>query len=284
MREPELSTVAESITATLAILSPAEKRIARALLADYPSAGLGTTASLAKAANSSSATVMRFCVRLGFDSFMEMQDQLRSELTMRTASPFARAEEETARSGEPSGFAAGGADRARLITQTFNRAPQSEVEHLIRLLTRTSNRVVVAGGHYSGLVGRLTQLQLAKVRPGVVFLEDPQGRDMPYVADLRRQDLLLVFDVRRYQEPLFHAAGMAKKHSASVALITDQWLSPIAGIADIVLQADVDVTFFDSQVGCLALAEAVVHQAATRIDGAVDRLRDLEALRQGEGA
>lgn len=275
-----MSTVAESITSRLEMLSPAERRIARALLADYPSAGLETTASLAAAANSSSATVMRFCAHLGFDSFIDMQSQLRSELTKRNASPLARAVEETARDEAPSGFRAGGADRARLITQTFQRAPQSEVDHLVDLLATTSNRVVVAGGHYSGLVGRLTQLQLAKVRSGVVFLEDPQGRDLPYVADLRRRDLLLVFDVRRYQQPLFEAASVAKKRSASVALITDQWLSPIAGIADIVLQADVDVTFFDSQVGCLALAEAVVHQAATRIDGAVDRLRDLEALRQ----
>lgn len=275
-----MSTVAESITSRLEMLSPAERRIARALLADYPSAGLETTASLAAAANSSSATVMRFCAHLGFDSFIDMQSQLRSELTKRNASPLARAVEETARDEAPSGFRAGGADRARLITQTFQRAPQSEVDHLVDLLATTSNRVVVAGGYYSGLVGRLTQLQLAKVRSGVVFLEDPQGRDLPYVADLRRRDLLLVFDVRRYQQPLFEAASVAKKRSASVALITDQWLSPIAGIADIVLQADVDVTFFDSQVGCLALAEAVVHQAATRIDGAVDRLRDLEALRQ----
>lgn len=273
-----MSTVAESITSSLDGLSPAERRIARALLADYPSAGLRTTASLAAAANSSAATVMRFCTHLGFDSFIEMQDQLRSELTMRSASPLARAEEETAGPQEPSEFASGGSDRARLITNTFQQAPKSEVERLVGLLTRTTNRVGIAGGHYSGLVGRLTQLQLAKVRPGVVFLEDPQGRDMPYVVDLRRQDLLLIFDVRRYQDPLFQVAKMAKKRSASVALITDQWLSPVAGIADIVLQADVDVTFFDSQVGCLALAEAVVHQAATQIDGAVNRLRDLEEL------
>lgn len=274
-----MSTVAETITSSLDGLSPAQRRIARALLADYPSAGLGTTAALAASANSSAATVMRFCTHLGFDSFIEMQDQLRSELTMRSASPLARAEEETAGSQEPSGFAAGGSDRARLITKTFQRAPKSEVDRLVGLLTRTSNRVGIAGGHYSGLVGRLTQLQLAKVRPGVVFLEDPQGRDMPYVADLRRQDLLLIFDVRRYQESLFQVAKMAKRRSASVALITDQWLSPVAGIADIVLQADVDVTFFDSQVGCLALAEAIVHQAAMRIDGAVDRLREIEELR-----
>src|SRR5699024_1198225 len=84
--------------------------------------------------------------------------------------------------------------------------------------------------HYSGLVGRVAQLQLAKVRPDVVFLEDPMGRDLPAVTDLRRHDVLLVLDVRRYQQHLLLAAEAAKRNSASVALITDQWLSPVAGI------------------------------------------------------
>jgi DNA-binding MurR/RpiR family transcriptional regulator len=142
--------------------------------------------------------------------------------------------------------------------------------------------VVIAGGHYSGLVGRVAQLQLAKVRPDVVFLEDPMGRDLPAVTDLRRHDVLLVLDVRRYQQHLLLAAEAAKRNSASVALITDQWLSPIAGIADVVLPAAVDVSFFDSQVGCLALVETIVHETATRIDGALDRLRALEDLRPAQ--
>ncbi|WP_209370098.1 MurR/RpiR family transcriptional regulator [Brevibacterium renqingii] len=277
-----MNTVAEMINSSIDSLSPTERRIARALLADYPSVGLGTTSSLASAANSSAASVIRFCTHLGFASFGQMQDRLRSELTTRSASPLARAEEETARRDGSGGFASSGADRAALITRTFQQNPSSEIERLVRLLSKTSNRVAVAGGHYSGLVGRVAQLQLAKVRPDVVFLEDPLGRDLPAVTDLRRNDVLLVLDVRRYQDHLFQAADAAKGNSASVALITDQWLSPIAGIADVVLQAAVDVSFFDSQVGCLALIEAIVHEAATRIDGAVDRLRALEELRPSQ--
>lgn len=274
-----MDTVAETINSSLDSLSPAERRIARALLADYPSAGLGTTASLASAANSSAATVIRFCTHLGFDSFGQMQSRLRFELTTRTASPLSRAEAEAASGDDVHGVAAGGADRGELITRTFQQIPRSEIDRLLRMLTRPSNRVAIAGGHYSGLVGRIAQLQLAKVRPDVIFLEDPMGRDLPSVTDLRRHDLFVVFDVRRYQEHLFQAAEVAKRSSASVALITDQWLSPIAGIADVVLQAAVDVSFFDSQVGCLALIESIVHEAATDIPGALDRLRALEQSR-----
>lgn len=274
-----MNTVAEKVNASLDNLSPTERRIARTLLADYPSIGLGTTASLARAANASAASVVRFCARLGLESFTELQDRLRAELTTRSTGPLARAEQEPVRGGRLSGFMAGGDDRARLISQTFRQVPLSEVDRVVQLLTKTSNTIVVIGGHYSGLIGRLAQLQLAKVRPDVVFLDDPMGRDLAALSDLRRNDVLLAFDVRRYQDHLLRAAEVAKANSASVGLITDQWLSPIARIADVVLQADVDVSFFDSQVGCLALVEAVVHEAAAHIDGALDRLRALEESR-----
>lgn len=277
-----METVAEKVNSSIDSLSPASRRIARALLADYPSAGLGTTSSLAALAGSSSASVVRFCTQLGFNSFVEMQDRLRTELTTRSASPLIRAEAETAGRDFSDEFSSSGTDRADLITRTFQQNPRSEIDRLVKMLTKVSNRVVVVGGHYSGLVGRVAQLQLSKVRPNVSFLEDPMGRDLHVVTDLRRQDVLLVLDVRRYQEHLFQVSEAAKRNSASVALITDQWLSPVAGISDVVLQAAVDVSFFDSQVGCLALVEAVVHEAATKIDGALERLRALEDLRPSQ--
>ena len=277
-----METVAETVNSSIDSLSPASRRIASALLADYPSAGLGTTSSLAAFASSSSASVVRFCTQLGFNSFVEMQDRLRTELTTRSASPLIRAEAETAGRDFSDEFSSSGTDRADLITRTFQQNPRSEIDRLVKMLTKVSNRVVVVGGHYSGLVGRVAQLQLSKVRPNVSFLEDPMGRDLHVVTDLRRQDVLLVLDVRRYQEHLFQVSEAAKRNSASVALITDQWLSPVAGISDVVLQAAVDVSFFDSQVGCLALVEAVVHEAATKIDGALERLRTLEDLRPSQ--
>ena len=46
-------------------LSPAEKKVARSLLANYPSAGLASAAALAKAAGTSTPTVLRLVVAAG---------------------------------------------------------------------------------------------------------------------------------------------------------------------------------------------------------------------------
>lgn len=274
-----MTTVAEKLYEALDKLSPSERRIARTLLADYPSAGLGTAAQLAAAASTSAPTVVRFAARIGFESYIAMQSSLREELTARSKSPLRRAEEEIASRDEGSELTRGGEARARLVQETFRRTPDSEVEKLLDCLAKTTNRVVIVGGQYSGFVGRIMQIQLSKLRPAVHFLEDALVRDIAKIADLRKRDVVIVFDVRRYEPKLAEVAQLAKAAGAKVALFTDQWLSPAANHADIVLQAAVDVSFLDSLVGTLALAEEVVHQAADRIPDSLERMRRIESMR-----
>lgn len=274
-----METVAEIINSKLDEFSPTERKIARTLLADYPSAGLGTTATLAAASGASAPTVVRFSSHLGFESFIDLQDTLRSELTARAKSPARRAEEEMAADRPSDSFSLGGQLRADLIRETFRRVPRSEARRLIKALATSRNHVYVSGGHFSGMVARIASLQLSKVRPGVHFLDDVTGRGLPAVNDLRKRDVLLLFDVRRYEPSLPDIAELARQNGATIALITDQWLSPVASHADIVLQAAVDVSFYDSLAGCLALAETIIHETASEIDGALDRMKRIEDMR-----
>ena len=55
-------------------LTPAERKVARTLLARYPAAGLESTAALAAAAGTSKPTVLRLLARLGFGSYPDFQD------------------------------------------------------------------------------------------------------------------------------------------------------------------------------------------------------------------
>ena len=72
-------------------LSPAEKKVARTLLANYPAAGLASAAALAKAAGTSTPTVLRLVSRLGIGGYPEFQAQLREEVTEQLSSPVSRA-------------------------------------------------------------------------------------------------------------------------------------------------------------------------------------------------
>src|SRR5579872_5959058 len=82
--------VGELVRQRAASLSPAERKLSRALLASYPIAGLESVARLAERAGVSPPTVTRFIGKIGFAGYPEFQDALRSEIQERLSSPLAR--------------------------------------------------------------------------------------------------------------------------------------------------------------------------------------------------
>jgi len=83
MTEPpsEELPLRDEIFQRMSELTPAERRVARTLLARYPAAGLESTAALAAAAGTSKPTVLRLVDRLGFGSYPDFQERLRAEAT-----------------------------------------------------------------------------------------------------------------------------------------------------------------------------------------------------------
>src|SRR5947208_14729958 len=79
--------VGEVVRLRLDSLSPAERRLARVLLASYPIAGLESVARFAKRAGVSPPTVTRFITKLGFHGYPEFQESLRHEIQPRLSSP-----------------------------------------------------------------------------------------------------------------------------------------------------------------------------------------------------
>src|SRR5712691_10483524 len=95
------SSIGELVRERQADLSPAERKLARVLLASYPIAGLESVARFAERARVSPPTVTRFITKLGFKGYPEFQEILRHEVQARISSPLARfRDEEPSRGAE----------------------------------------------------------------------------------------------------------------------------------------------------------------------------------------
>jgi len=251
------TTVAAAIRDRMDQFTPAERRVARALLADYPSAGLSTAADLAARASTSAPSVVRFTTRLGMTGFSDLQQRLRLELGTRASSPADRViAGERLRSG-PQPIERMAARRATLITESMAKIPQSELDAAVDLLA-TSRLVLLSGGYFSHLAAQYLQLHLALARPKVIYAAEPTHRDLGLVLDLGRQDVLVLFDFRRYETEALTTTLEAKRSKARVIVFTDEWLSPASAHADVVLPVTVDVDSFDSFVACIALIESLL--------------------------
>ncbi len=272
--------VVELVRQRAASLSPAEKRLSRALLASYPVAGLESVARLAERAGVSPPTVTRFIGKLGFAGYPEFQDALRREVQERLSSPLARYDAEP-RAGDGSLLRASIDAARRNLEASSRQLSEQEFEAIVELLADQRRRVMVLGGRLSGTLARHLAAQLHLLRPDVVMITAGRSTPMEELVDLRRQDVLVLFDFRRYQPDTIEAARVAAARRAQVVLFTDAWLSPASGSAGHVLVTPVEtVGPFDSLVGALAVVEAVVAAVLTRLgEQAQRRMQRVDELR-----
>jgi DNA-binding MurR/RpiR family transcriptional regulator len=253
-----------------------EKKAAHALMANYPVQGLGTVAEFAKAAGVSAPTILRFVARLGFPGFAEFQKKLRSELANQLNSPLARsaslAKDTT---GDPHV-----GQLIENIRETFDHLPKGELDGLVKLLADDRKTVHLIGGRFTDGLARYMAAHLRIVRPNVVHVAGQHGNWLDQLLGIGPKDVVLVFDIRRYQAEIIQFAEAAAKQGATVALVTDSWMSPIGRIASYVLPARVAVPSpWDSSLALMAIAEVLI-AGVTREnqDKAEERMRALEAL------
>jgi DNA-binding MurR/RpiR family transcriptional regulator len=76
-------SVAERLRQASSGFAPAERRVVRALLAEYPLTGLEPLAVVAARAGTSGPTVLRVVGKLGFAGYADFQRTLRTELAAR---------------------------------------------------------------------------------------------------------------------------------------------------------------------------------------------------------
>ncbi|MBP2458302.1 DNA-binding MurR/RpiR family transcriptional regulator [Clavibacter michiganensis] len=267
----------EEIFARMDELTPAERKVARTLLASYPSAGLGSAATLAKAAGTSTPTVLRLVTRLGIGSYPDFQQRLRDEITHHMNSPVTRTARSRATAEDGALFARSAGSRMQLVEGLADTVPPSELDRAVQLLAGKPKHVVISGGYFSRFLAMLLATQLDQVVPGVEFVGEPLGHDIGRYLRLGRGSVAIIIDLRRYELAAKEAAELARRQGASVVVITDQWLSPAAEGADVVLPVKVDGIPFDSMAALLVLLEALVEQVLQATgDAGLERMRQWE--------
>ncbi|MET7758906.1 MurR/RpiR family transcriptional regulator [Streptomyces sp. NPDC005389] len=288
------STLADEIRSRLGELSPAERKVARILLAGYPAAVFETVATIAERAGVSAPTVLRCASRLGYKGFPDLQAVLRKELDARNASPITLytaagpAEQQAAASPEGS-FAAHLGERSALVrqavSQTFDEVAPHEFEDAVSLLGDPKRRVHLAGGRFTHLLAEYLGLHLMQFRDQVSLLPHKDVERTSFLTQLGRRDVTVLFDYRRYEADKTLIAELARERGGKVIVFTDPWLSPAAAHADVVLITQVNSDSpYDSLTPAMAIAESLVAAVLERVGGAGhERMKQAERTARRTG-
>ena len=252
-------TVAERANSALSTLSKAERRVGRALLADYPSAGLASAARLAERAEVSPPTVLRFAQSLGYDGFTDLQVALRAELSAQSNGPITRLPDVPTAGGVLDRLLQQARAQNDRAAETLAALPSSALETAVALLSDTGRTVYLHGGRFSHLLAVHLAAHLEQLRPGVRVLTDPDGTDMGAMLELSRNDVVVLFDYHRYQRSVAELALRVHRAGATVLLITDDLACPVAPEAEVVLAASSTVgTAYQSMAAGFLLTELLI--------------------------
>ncbi|MGB6119731.1 MAG: MurR/RpiR family transcriptional regulator [Mesorhizobium sp.] len=274
------TNIAEMIVARTDDLPPGERKAAQALMANYPMLGLKTVAEFSARAGVSSPTILRFVSRIGFQNYAEFQGALNDELAARLESPLSRTGVKTRSvAGSDDPFAAAILDN---VSETFKLLAPRQIADAIALLADPRLRIHLVGGRFTDPIARYLGAHLQIIRPGVFHLEGQENMWRDRLLDMGRKDVLVVFDIRRYQESLLHFAGKAKARGVTIVLMTDQWLSPIARFTNHVVAARTAVpSAWDSSAALFVVAERLIAGVTDMLpDQSAARIRDMDALRE----
>jgi DNA-binding MurR/RpiR family transcriptional regulator len=273
------SSVAERIADRIDQMPAGERRAAQTLIANYPLIGLKTVADFSQQAGVSSPTILRFVARLGFQNYPEFQAALQDELVAQLQSPLNRAENPVPRAaGENAPMVEAIIDNLR---ETFRHVPGKQIAQLAALLADQKSRTFLVGGRFTDPVARYLAAHLTIVRPNVFHLDGQESNWRDRLIDMGKRDVLIVFDIRRYQDSLLGFAEKARARGVQIVLFTDQWLSPIARVARHVVAGRTAVPSpWDSSAALFVVAETLV-AAVTRelAEEGAKRIRDVEDLR-----
>ena len=276
--------VAELVRSCLNGLSPAERKLARVLLASYPIAGLESVARFAERAQVSPPTVTRFITKLGFSGYPEFQETLRHEVQARLSSPLTRYRDDQAERGTESVLSDALDVAADNLKATVDVLSHRDVNEAVEIVGDVRRRVMVLGGRVSAPLARYLAAQLHLLRPGIGLVDSERSAPAQQLIDMRKGDVLIVFDYRRYQSDTIESARVAAAQGCNVILFTDPWLSPASAFARQVIVTSVDMVGpFDSLVGAMAVVEGVVAAVLSRLGPrAQSRMQSLERLRAGD--
>ncbi|NQW01855.1 MAG: MurR/RpiR family transcriptional regulator [Rhodospirillales bacterium] len=252
-------TIAERLYRYFDALTRAERQLADLILENYPVSGLGSITTVAENAGVSTPTVARMVQKLGYTGFPEFQAELRRELEAKISDPIAKRDSWAEKA--PDGHILNRFTDAVIgnIRQSLAQLETETFDQSCRLLAAPQRAVYIVGGRITRALADYFFLHMQVIRSGVTHIQSNSNTWPHYLLDVREGDVLVIFDVRRYENSTLKLAEMGARQGAKIILFTDQWRSPVSKYADHCLSSRIIVpSAWDSSVVTLLFLETVI--------------------------
>ena len=274
------TTIAEKLQAKFDSLTRAERQLANSLLDNYPVSGLASITTVAQNAEVSTPTVARMVQKLGFKGYPEFQRALRGELEARISNPIAKHDTWASTAPETHILNRFADAVIQNMRQTLGQLDPDEFDGACAMLADREREIYIVGGRITRALADYMFTHLQVAREGVALIPSNSNTWPHYLLDMKSGDVLVMFDVRRYEHDLLRLAELAKERGVEIILFTDQWSSPVSKSATYRFNSRIEVpSAWDSSTVTMLIVETVIACVQDRTwNTTSDRLNELEKL------
>jgi DNA-binding MurR/RpiR family transcriptional regulator len=272
---PNGKALSTYITERFDEFSRSQKDVARYIVDHLDEAAFQTAEELARRADTSSSTVVRFSQALGFEGYPELQQAAIEEYRSRgPAENGNTAPTAPLFDFDHSEFEASlAADHAN-VEETVRNLTREQVEACVTALAG-ANRVMIVGMDQLAFFASYLRHLLALLDIRAEVVASPRQDSITRLSRVDEDALVIAFSAGRAHPIVVRAMKLAKHRGASTMAITDATLSDIGEHSDLTLYYSSNgPSFTRSNTSLLAIVQALAHGVYARDKGAYkDRIR-----------
>lgn len=278
--ETTSESVYERVQERFETFTRAEKQLANSLLENWPVSGLSSITTVAKNADVSTPTVARMVQKLGFTGFPSFQAALRDDLEEKISNPIVKHDRWSTSAPDTHVLNAFADSVLQNLRQTLSRIEPNEFDQICALIADPDRAIFVAGGRITHTLAEYFFLHLQMIRPQVTVVPCADNTWPHHVMNMNEGDVLVVFDIRRYQNDLLKLAEIASEKGIELILITDQWGSPVARKARYNINCRIEApSAWDSNAVLMVVIETMIASIQDNTwPTTSSRMEDLEEL------
>jgi DNA-binding MurR/RpiR family transcriptional regulator len=271
-------SLSDYITERFDDFSRSQKDVARYIVDHLDEAAFQTAEELARRANTSSSTVVRFSQALGFDGYPELQQAAIEEYRHKVA--------ESAGAGNGGGGAAALFNFDHSEFEASLGADYSNIEETARSLTReqieasvsalaTSRRVLVVGVDQMAFFASYLRHLLGLLDIRAEIVASTSQDNIQKLSRMDEETLLVALTAGRANPLIQRALKLARHRRARTLAITDSTLSDVAEHAELLLYYSSNgPSYIRSNAALMGLVQALAHGVYARDEAAHrDRIR-----------
>lgn len=257
----EHQSLSKYIRARFDECSRSQKDVAQYIVDHLDEAAFQTAEELARRANTSSSTVVRFSQALGFEGFPELQAAAREE--------YRRVHAKSEVGSSPTSAPLFSLDQNEFETaltadhlnveETARKVSRSEVESLIEAIV-SAEKVLVAGTDQMAFFASYLRHLLMLLDLRVDVVASPSQEALSRLGRIEESTLVIGLSAGRPHPLVVRAMKLARHRKAKTAAITDATLSEVAKLAQIKLYySSNSPAYVRSHTALLSLIQALAY-------------------------